>query len=81
MGLILPSVQKVQPQTQVVHWQRARLYPKQEAAIFGQRAARSLPERWPANPLLVLSVCRFKAIDARMIFRGRYKRTVLALMS
>ena len=37
MGLILPSVQKVQPQTQVVHWQRARLYPKQEAAIFDRR--------------------------------------------
>ena len=31
----------------------------------GQRAARSLPERWPANPLLVLSIWPFKAIDAR----------------
>ena len=31
----------------------------------GQRAARSLPERWPAAPLLVLNVWRLKAIDAR----------------
>jgi phage FluMu gp28-like protein len=37
MGLILPSVQKVQAQTQKVVWKRARLYPKQEAAIFDRR--------------------------------------------
>ena len=31
----------------------------------GRRAAQSLPERWPAVPLLGLRVSRFKAIDAR----------------
>ena len=32
----------------------------------GQRAARSIPERWPVAPLLVSTfVWRFKVIDAR----------------
>ena len=34
----------------------------------GQRAARSIPERWPAEPLAGIHLLRFKAIDARMIF-------------
>ena len=37
MGLIMPTVQQVKPQFQKVHWQRARLYPKQEAAIFERK--------------------------------------------
>ena len=37
MGLIMPTVQQVQSQTQKVVWQRARLYPKQEAAIFERK--------------------------------------------
>jgi hypothetical protein len=35
----------------------------------GQRAARSLPERWPAVPAAGIRFCRFKAIDAREIAR------------
>jgi hypothetical protein len=35
---------------------------------IGQRAARSLSERWPAEPLAGIHLLRFKAIDARMIF-------------
>jgi hypothetical protein len=31
------AIPTVQSQTQVVHWQRARLYPKQEAAIFERK--------------------------------------------
>jgi len=32
----------------------------------GQRAARSLPERWPAAPAVGFDICwRLKAIDAR----------------
>ena len=39
----------------------------------GQRAARSIPERWPAAPLLVSTfVWRFKVIDARV--RGSHER-------
>ena len=33
---------------------------------IGQRAARSLSERWPADPLLEYGM-RFKAIDARLL--------------
>ena len=31
----------------------------------GQRAARSIPERWPADPAVGHEELRFKAIDAR----------------
>ena len=42
MGLILPQVVAVGAQTQKVAWTRARLYPKQERAIFACTAKTSM---------------------------------------
>ena len=50
-------------------YHRPVYYSRQQAAFrVGQRAARSIPERWPAEPLAGIHLLRFKAIDARMIF-------------
>src|SRR3954470_5974079 len=43
MGLILPSVEAVIPPQEFV-WDRAKLYPKQEAAIFERIRHRSLDQ-------------------------------------
>jgi hypothetical protein len=47
-------------------YHRPVYYSRQQAAFrVGQRAARSIPERWPAEPLAGIHLLRFKAIDSR----------------